>query len=116
MRARRTVRLTLWALWGVALVVAPAVTYYLKWRAQGSPGMSPLDFAWSSSLPLAVLAAALAYAAVERLRRRARPITIAAGSCSVAYLVSLGLELARLREARHLVDRRARAGCPAQEG
>lgn len=30
MRARRTVRLTLWALWGVALVAAPAVTYYLK--------------------------------------------------------------------------------------
>lgn len=94
MLARRTVRMALWGLWGAALMAAPAVTYYLKWCARDGPGMGPLDFAWSSSLPLAVLAAALAHAGAARLRHRAPPIALVAGLCGVAYLASLSFELA----------------------
>lgn len=98
MKARRTLQMVLWVLWGAVLVAAPAETYYLKFCARlssmGAPGgMSPLDFAWSSSLPLSVLAAALAYVAVDRLRRHARLIVLIAAVCSVAYLASLCLEL-----------------------
>ena len=61
MQARRSVRMVLWVLWGAVLVAAPAGTYYLKFCTRLSStgvsgGMSPLDFAWSSSLPLSVLA------------------------------------------------------------
>ena len=98
MQARRSVRMSFWALWGAVLVAAPAGTYYLKFCARmtdvtSNLGMSPLDFAWSSSLPLSVLVAALAFVAVERLRRHARPIALFVGVCSVAYLASLILEL-----------------------
>ena len=98
MLARRSVRMSFWVLWGAALVAAPAGTYYLKFCAQMSGGvsnlgLSPLDFAWSSSLPLSVLVAALALVAVDRLKRRARPIALFAGICSVAYLTSLCVEL-----------------------
>ena len=98
MQARRSVRMVLWVLWGAVLVAAPAGTYYLKFceRMSGGAsnlGMSPLDFAWSSSLPLSVLVAALAYVAVDRLRRHARPIVLVAVVCGVAYVASLCLEL-----------------------
>ena len=98
MQARRSVRMVLWVLWGAVLVAVPAGTYYLKFcsrlSAMGvSGGMSPLDFAWSSSLPLSVLAAALAYVVVDRLRRHARPIVLIATVCSVAYVASLCIEL-----------------------
>ena len=98
MKARRSVRMSFWVLWGAALVAAPAGTYYLKFCAQmsgdvSSLGMSPLDFVWSSSLPLSVLVAALAYVVVDRLRRHARSIVLIAAVCSVAYLASLLLEL-----------------------
>lgn len=98
MKARRTLRMGLWVLWGAVLVAAPAGTYYLKFCARLSStgvsgGMSPLDFAWSSSLPLSVLAAALAYVAVDRLRRHAKPIALIASVCSAAYIASLCLEL-----------------------
>ena len=98
MQARRSVRMVLWVLWGAVLVAAPAGTYYLKFceRMSGGVsdlGLSPLDFAWSSSLPLSVLVAALAYVAVDRLRRHARPIALVAVVCSVAYVASLCLEL-----------------------
>ena len=94
MKARRSVRMSFWVLWGAVLVAAPAGTYYLKFCAQmsgdvSSLGMSPLDFAWSSSLPLSVLVAALAYVVVDRLRRHARSIVLIAAVCSVAYLASL---------------------------
>ena len=98
MKARRSVRMSFWVLWVAVLVAAPAGTYYLKFCAQmsgdvSSLGMSPLDFAWSSSLPLSVLVAALAYVVVDRLRRHARSIVLIAAVCSVAYLASLLLEL-----------------------
>ena len=98
MQARRSLRMILWVLWGALLVVAPAGTYYLKFCAlmtdgASNLGMSPLDFAWSSSLPLSVLAAALAYVVVDRMRRYARPIALTAAICGVAYVASLCLEL-----------------------
>ena len=98
MQTRRSLRMVLWVLWGAVLVAVPAGTYYLKFcsrlSAMGVPsGMSPLDFAWSSSLPLSVLVAALAYVVVDRLRHHARPIALAAAVCSVAYVASLCLEL-----------------------
>ena len=98
MQARRSVRMVLWVLWGAVLVAAPAGTYYLKFceRMSGGAsnlGMSPLDFAWSFSLPLSVLVAAMAYVAVDRLRRHARPIVLVAVVCGVAYVASLCLEL-----------------------
>ena len=98
MHARRSVRMVLWVLWGAVLVAAPAGTYYLKFCARMSGGvsdlgLSPLDFAWSSSLPLSVLAAAMAYVVVDRLRRHARPIALIAAACSVAYVASLCIEL-----------------------
>lgn len=98
MRARRSVRMVLWVLWGAVLVAAPAGTYYLKFCARMSGGvsdlgLSPLDFAWSSSLPLSVLVAAMAYVVVDRLRRHAHPIALIAAVCSVAYVASLCTEL-----------------------
>ena len=98
MQTRRSLRMALWVLWGAVLVAVPAGTYYLKFcsrlSAMGVPsGMSPLDFAWSSSLPLSVLVAAQAYVVVDRLRHHARPIALAAAVCSVAYVASLCLEL-----------------------
>ncbi|HJA29345.1 MAG TPA: LuxR C-terminal-related transcriptional regulator [Candidatus Olsenella pullicola] len=98
MQARRTLRMFLWVLWGAVLVAAPAGTYYLKFCSRLSSmgvscAMSPLDFAWSSSLPLSVLAAALAYVVVDRLRRHARPIVLIAAVCGVAYVASLFFEL-----------------------
>lgn len=98
MQARRSVRMVLWVLWGAVLVAAPAGTYYLKFCARMSGGvsdlgLSPLDFAWSSSLPLSVLVAAMAYVVVDRLRRHARPIALIAAVCSVAYVASLCTEL-----------------------
>ena len=98
MQTRRSLRMALWVLWGAVLVAVPAGTYYLKFcsrlSAMGVPsGMSPLDFAWSSSLPLSVLVAALAYVVVDRLRHHARPIALVAAVCSVAYVASLCLEL-----------------------
>ena len=98
MQSRRSLRMALWVLWGAILVAAPAGTYYLKFCSRLSSmgelcGMSPLDFAWSSSLPLSVLVAAMAYVAVDRLRRHARPIALLAAACSVAYVALLCLEL-----------------------
>lgn len=98
MQARRSVRMVLWVLWGAVLVAAPAGTYYLKFCARMSGGvsdlgLSPLDFAWSSSLPLSVLVAAMAYVVVDRLRRHARPIALIAAVCSVVYVASLCTEL-----------------------
>ena len=98
MKARRTLRMILWVLWGAVLVAAPAWTYYIKFCSRLSSmgvsgGISPLDFAWSSSLPLSVLAAALAYVFVDRLRRHARPIALIAAFSSVAYVASLCFEL-----------------------
>lgn len=103
MQARRSVRMVLWVLWGAVLVAAPAGTYYLKFCARMSGGvsdlgLSPLDFAWSSSLPLSVLVAAMAYVVVDRLRRHARPIALIAAVCSVAYVASLCLELSLVYE------------------
>ena len=90
--------MVLWVLWGAVLVAAPAGTYYLKFCARMSGGvsdlgLSPLDFAWSSSLSLSVLVAAMAYVVVDRLRRHARPIALIAAACSVAYVASLCIEL-----------------------
>ena len=103
MKARRTLRMVLWVLWGAVLVAAPAGTYYLKFclrlSSMGvSGGISPLDFAWSSSLPLSVLAAALAYVFVDRLRRHARHIALIAVFSSVAYVASLCFELSLVYE------------------
>ena len=98
MQSRRSLRMALWALWGVVLVAAPAGKYYLKFCFRMSStgvscGMSPLDFAWSSSLPLSALVAALAYVALDRLRRRARLIALFAAVCGVAYVALLCLEI-----------------------
>ena len=85
MDTRTTLRGTAWVAWGAILLLAPGVA-----RTMGEGGSLPLGYhLWTSAIPLALVAAALAWALRDRLGRWRRPLTIAALATLLAYLVVL---------------------------
>lgn len=85
MDAKTALRGTAWAAGGIALLLAPGVV-----RTMGEGGHLPLGYyLWTSAIPLAFVAAALAWALRERLGRWRRALGAAALAALLAYLAVL---------------------------
>ena len=95
-RSRAAVRTALWAAWGLALLLLPALLQSYQYNAQLSTSRDgsamPLNyFLWTSAIPLSVVTAALAWALRDRLERQRRAL---AGAGIVALLVYLAVAAA----------------------
>lgn len=85
MDAKTALRGTAWAAGGIALLLAPGVI-----RTMGEGGHLPLGYyLWTSAIPLAFVAAALAWALRDRLGRWRRALGAAALAALLAYLAVL---------------------------
>ena len=85
MDAKTALRGTAWAAGGIALLLAPGVV-----RTMGEGGHLPLGYyLWTSAIPLAFVAAALAWALRDRLGRWRRALGAAALAALLAYLAVL---------------------------
>lgn len=85
MDAKTALRGTAWAAGGIALLLAPGVV-----RTMGEGGYLPLGYyLWTSAIPLAFVAAALAWALRDRLGRWRRALGAAALAALLAYLAVL---------------------------
>lgn len=84
-KVKTLTRALAWVVWGAALMLAPGVA-----RTMGEGGSLPFGYyLWTSAIPLAFVAASLAWAVRSRLSRWRRPLTIAALAVLLAYLVVL---------------------------
>lgn len=84
-RVRKVARGIVWAAGGVVLLLAPGVV-----RTMGESGHLPLGYyLWTSAIPLASVAAALAWALRDRLGRWRRALGGAALVALLAYLAVL---------------------------
>lgn len=84
-KVKTLTRALAWVVWGAALMLAPGVA-----RTMGEGGSLPFGYyLWTSAIPLAFVATALAWAVRSRLSRWRRPLTIAALAVLLAYLVVL---------------------------
>ena len=85
MDTKTALRGTAWAAGGIALLLAPGVV-----RTMGEGGHLPLGYyLWTSAIPLAFVAAALAWALRDRLGRWRRALGAAALAALLAYLAVL---------------------------
>lgn len=88
---RLATRVVLWALWGAALLVVPAVSEWAGNVARVPAGWEVPD-AWfyltrpTSAAALSLVAMALAYALRSRLRPHARALALASLAAAAAYL------------------------------
>lgn len=84
-KVKTLTRALAWVVWGAALMLAPGVA-----RTMGEGGSLPFGYyLWTSAIPLAFVAAALAWALRDRLGRWRRPLTIAALAALLVYLAVL---------------------------
>ena len=84
-KVKTLTRALAWVVWGAALMLAPGVA-----QTMGEGGSLPFGYyLWTSAIPLAFVATALAWTVRSRLSRWRRPLTIAALAVLLAYLVVL---------------------------
>lgn len=93
-RAGAVARGVVWALLGAVLFVAPGIVQTALFPPPSSPGLEYLRpgielYLWTSAIPCAPVAAALAYAFRDRLGARRRAVAVAAAASLVAYLCVL---------------------------
>ncbi|WP_417230085.1 LuxR C-terminal-related transcriptional regulator [Thermophilibacter sp.] len=85
MSVKRAMRVAVCVLWGAVLMLAPGVA-----RTMGESGSLPFGYyLWTSAIPLAFVAASLAWAVRSRFSRWRRALGVAALAALRAYLVVL---------------------------
>ena len=84
-KVKTLTRALAWVVWGAALMLAPGVS-----RTMGEGGSLPFGYyLWTSAIPLAFVAASLAWAVRSRLSRWRRALGVAALVALLAYLAVL---------------------------
>lgn len=84
-KVKTLTRALAWVVWGAALLLAPGVA-----RTMGEGGSLPFGYhLWTSAIPLAFVAASLAWAVRSRLSRWQRALGVAALAALLVYLVML---------------------------
>lgn len=91
---RAAARGVVWALLGAVLFVAPGIVQTALFPPPSAEGLEYLRpgiglYLWTSAIPCAPVAAALAYALRDRLDARRRAVAVAAAASLVAYLCVL---------------------------
>ena len=85
MSVKRAMRVAVWVLWGAVLLLAPGVA-----RTMGEGAHLPFEYyLWTSAIPLALAAAALAWALGECVARRRRPLAAVGVAALLGYLAVL---------------------------